>query len=560
MQHFTKFGNETDYIDYIDDTPIVCQLPNVSTIVDSTDVRYAPRDYSKEYLTLKFMGANTLSFAGLGSEVLSYSDDKGETWKTANSGTSISTEKGTTLWFKGNLNRAVSGHQFVTSNATSNGFLLSGNIMSLYFGDNFEGHTDQIYCNYMFSGTSCISAINLILPSLTLYSTSYFSMFQQCQILKYAPKILPATTLASNCYKNMFYYCSNLKTAPILPAITLAANCYYSMFQGCTSLVTAPELPATTLASYCYYQMFTNCTALENAPELPATALANYCYEGMFGNCTNLEIAPKLPAMNLATQCYGRMFSNCTGMVKAPELPATTLTAGCYMRMFGDCSSLEKAPDLLAKTLVEDCYHEMFDGCSSLEFIRCYATNATEEESYLYYWVQNVSDTGTFVKLSGATWYDGNNGIPEDWDVEEEAEPTPPVPPITADLVMYIDDFDNVMEDLIDEYGSFANYMNYYLPDPEAMGGNTYRYTNEVVQYGGSSYYLWENITQENPYPSYALTSTVDYDTLYNNSMEEDIENRYQPIVVFVDDDIEWQYDAPQDGVQFVLVKVVDNS
>lgn len=125
---------------------------------------------------------------------------------------------------------------------------------------------------------------------------------------------------------------------------------------------------------------------------------------------------------------------------------------------------------------------------------------------------------------------------------------------------MYIDDFDDVMETLVDEYGSFSNYMNIYLPNPEAMGGNTYRYTNETVQYEGNSYYLWENITAENAYPDYALTSTIDYNTLYNNSMEVDINNRYQPIEVFVYDDIVFEYDAPKDGQKYVLVKIVENS
>ena len=117
-------------------------------------------------------------------------------------------------------------------------------------------------------------------------------------------------------------------------------SCYYNIFQGCTSLTTAPELPATTLSEGCYKSMFDNCTSLVQAPELPATTLAQACYERMFYNCTSLTQAPKLPATTLAVGCYSNMFSNCTSLIQAPELPATTLQFNCYSNMFRGCSEL----------------------------------------------------------------------------------------------------------------------------------------------------------------------------------------------------------------------------
>lgn len=173
-------------------------------------------------------------------------------------------------------------------------FKVSGNIMSLIFGDNFEDKTDLTNCNYCFcylfyNCSHLVDASNLILPATTLAEGCYQNMFYGCNSLTSAPQILPATTLAMQCYDSMFHGCSSLTAAPELPATTLAVSCYINMFHGCSSLTTAPVLPATTLASSCYNNMFYNCTSLTTAPELPATTLERSCYTSMFYNCTNLN-------------------------------------------------------------------------------------------------------------------------------------------------------------------------------------------------------------------------------------------------------------------------------
>lgn len=117
-------------------------------------------------------------------------------------------------------------------------------------------------------------------------------------------------------------------------------SCYYNTFQGCMSLKTAPELPATTLAQSCYESMFDNCTSLMQAPELPATTIATNCYSRMFFNCLSLTKAPELPATTLASNCYSSMFYGCSSLIQAPELPATTLQFNCYSNMFRGCSEL----------------------------------------------------------------------------------------------------------------------------------------------------------------------------------------------------------------------------
>ena len=133
-----------------------------------------------------------------------------------------------------------------------------------------------------------------------------------------------------------------LRKAPLLPSTTLSSYCYSSMFYNCINLTQAPVLPATTLGANCYSTMFYDCTGLTRAPELPATTLANDCYGSMFNGCTSLVTPPALPSLSLADQCYEYMFKGCTSLTKAPALPATTLVGECYAYMFKDCTSLNE--------------------------------------------------------------------------------------------------------------------------------------------------------------------------------------------------------------------------
>ena len=160
--------------------------------------------------------------------------------------------------------------------ASTSKFSISGNILSLFYEDNFKNYNtfpkipSGEYGNYnprhlpfvFFRSTFLYDARELKLPN-DATELCYYSTFQGCPSLTIAPTILPATTLQRMCYQ--------------------------SMFKGCTSLVQAPELPATTLTYGCYYGMFYNCKSLTTAPELPATTLAKYCYSDMFNNCKNLN-------------------------------------------------------------------------------------------------------------------------------------------------------------------------------------------------------------------------------------------------------------------------------
>ena len=271
--------------------------------------------YSKEFFTIEALGEGTVGI-GIPSSATSLKYRKNnESWTETSEAIQLSVVANDTIQISCVSDYFNNGCSSVF--AISTPFNVEGNIMSLLYGDDFQGQTD-----------------------LSGRNNAFRSLFFNCTTLQNAEKlILPATTLANNCYNYMFQDCTSLTTAPELPATTLADNCCDSMFYNCTSLTTAPELPATTLTDYCYNGMFQGCTSLTSAPELPATTLEGYCYYGMFQGCKSLTTAP--------------------------ELPATTLVSGCYGYMFKDCSKLNNITMLATNISAMDCLYNWVKGVAS---------------------------------------------------------------------------------------------------------------------------------------------------------------------------------------------------
>ena len=261
-----------------------------------------PIDYSSQYLIIEAIEDGTFTFTGTSSNSLSYSLDDGQTWTALASGTASPTvTAGNKIMWKG----ITTPNRYGIGKFSSTGrFNTYGNIMSIVYGDNFEGQTVignfQFYS--LFDNSKVVSAKNLVLPATTLAQECYLQMFQGCTNLTSAPE-LPATTLAQECYAEMFIDCTSLVNAPALPSTTLAEACYVSMFYGCRNLTSAPALPSTTLADYCYDSMFSRCSSLVTAPQLPATTLREGCYQSMFNGCTNLNNIKCLATDITASYC-----------------------------------------------------------------------------------------------------------------------------------------------------------------------------------------------------------------------------------------------------------------
>ena len=402
--------------------------------INAESCGWSPSLYSGQYLT--FVARESGTFWTASNTGVEYSLDSGATWNVLAPDTNTPTiATGEKIMWKANFtgNTSFSVQKFNGSGS----FDIEGNLMSLYYGDDFAGktvmpednHPTILFGYYAKSATGdtytpstwtpakVVNAKNLILPATSL-GVGYRLMFQGCSTLITAPK-LPATSLVGSCYEYMFRGCTSLIKTPELPATTLSSFCYRDMFAGCTSLTTAPELPALTMADYCYQSMFENCTGLTDLPVLPATTLSTYCYLRMFRGCTSITTVSTnyLPRTALAEGCYSEMFSGCISLTNAPELPATTLVAFCYGGMFAGCTSLTTAPELPAATLEAYCYQGMFSGCTSLNSVKCLATE-TKTTGDTYHWLVDVANSGTFTKATTMTsWTRGGNGVPYGWSI-----------------------------------------------------------------------------------------------------------------------------------------------
>jgi hypothetical protein len=86
--------------------------------------------------------------------------------------------------------------------------------------------------------------------------------------------------------------------------------------------------------------------------------------------------------------------------------------------MYYKCTNLETGPDLLAAETKSYCYYYMFSGCTKLNRIKMLAITMSGYYS-MYYWMNGVSSSGTFIKHPSATWTTtGASGVPNGWTVE----------------------------------------------------------------------------------------------------------------------------------------------
>ena len=165
--------------------------------------------YASDYLTITSLtNNNNIYWINGGPSVAGYartvyiSTDGGTTWTSKLSQrnqVSIATlNTGDKLLIKGTHTEYYNSYaNHFTSDYTVD---LSGNIMSLIYGDNFVGQTELTAQNTfkgIFSGLRVVNAQNLVLPATTLADYCYNSMFSGCRSLTTAPE-LPATTLANS--------------------------------------------------------------------------------------------------------------------------------------------------------------------------------------------------------------------------------------------------------------------------------------------------------------------------------------------------------------------------
>lgn len=477
MKKFFKLCKTEDEFNNID-MEYDISYPYVCSVKNSQNVKYFGENYDDDYLTFTILESGTITFKSTNDQVnktISYSIDNGNTWieftssTTEQSLTSDNLNANDKIIIKGNNNSYASKIDNTVYYNTFGGTAkvkVSGNIMSLLYGDNFKNKIELVesysFYSLFYQYTNLISSKYLILPATTLKSYCYYNMFRGCANMIDVPN-LPAIELTSNCYYAMFRGCTSIVKTQKLPAKYLSAGCYAAMFMDCTSLVSTYDLPGEIIYEGSYANMFRNCSSLKIAPKMEATQLDKtssyyacqymfsgctslttayvpkitnllayteetnwtgaYAYYGMFQKCTSLKTLPTLYATTLGFACYCLMFDGCTGLTDIPAdyLPSNlnkVYQARCYDCMFRGCTNITRAPDLLATVLPEKAYYCMFSGCTKLNYIKMMAIDISEANC-LGSWVSNVSSTGTFVKNAAATWdVTGNDGVPTGWTVE----------------------------------------------------------------------------------------------------------------------------------------------
>lgn len=110
-----------------------------------------------------------------------------------------------------------------------------------------------------------------------------------------------------------------------------------------------------------------------------------------------------------------------------------------------------------------------------------------------------------------------------------------------------------------------AEYMAACIEEPFEMGCDKWVYTNDTLEYDGNEYYVWKfsgnNMEGSNP-DALLLTTTDNYETLYGESLEDDITNTFTSLYGFTfTDDITEGYTQEDLGEdKKYLVKVVNNT
>lgn len=279
-------------------------------------------DYSLDYFTIESLqDNNAIKMQKQGNSAstptLSYSLDNGETWSiiTISSTTTFATiNTGDTIIFKGNNTKLANAwDNYNYFNATKQ-FKVYGNVMSLLNGDDFKENSEFNSSSTLnFAGllrtTYIVDASNLILPALTLYTSSYNGMFRGATNLVYGPKLLPA--------------------------LDVPHDGYSSMFEGCTSLVEAPEILATTVSGegalnrmFCMNRNSKVTAAMTKGPVLRITNTNSYnnTYQQLFcGNGNLVEVTVLIEGTNRSFTNWLNNVSS-TGVIKT--LSGTTFTSG----------------------------------------------------------------------------------------------------------------------------------------------------------------------------------------------------------------------------------------
>lgn len=525
-------------------------------------------DKEKEYLSFVALESGTFGFThSVDGAVLYYSKNDGE-W-TALTGT-IDVVKGDVVRFKGELT-PVTNKGIGTFTSTGD-FDAEGNVMSLLFGDNFQDNTTlPEYAFFkLFFDTRICSAKNLVLPSLTLSRYCYKEMFYNCGSLIIAPK-LPALELVDYCYDHMFLHCTKLSYVKALFCTTPSAS-YTSLWLGQVaefgifvrnSKATWYVRSATGIPSnwFDYYSTASTVSSL-NSTVSNHTDQIHTLYDDVSTNHGDIVLLKRLvnglnaaiTPKNISSSAIMTNEKIGTARINKILIPIDPV-ANAYIddtviseteivpyinTLTGENYLILKLGSIINSNHVITEAHIIGTGIYSTPDIRYIDSNM-----YIYPKLPLGTIKNNLLNLM-LSYYNSNLSVLEyriwfdDYPYEKFGY---------ADL----DEWTN------DEFGvSWSQYVSAIVAKPDDSGysngrPNPYIFTGETFQWNGSEYYLWESedgISEA----YYILTNTVDYQELYQHSLEANPQNHWCPYVAKLTADKETY--TLEGGTDDILVKV----
>jgi hypothetical protein len=194
------------------DTPDTGSTPDTGDTPDTgstPDTGETPDTGSVESRYLTFVALEDGTFRFSGNTPIFYSVDDGKTWEKTSNSLNIPVKEGDKVMWKGAA--TVSSNQNgVGRFLTTAKFNAYGEAMSIVNNGDFDAEITLKEGQFarLFSGSTIVSAENLVLPAEAKYRICY----------------------------QMFVKCTSLVTSPVLSAEVTAKECYRGMFSGCTVL------------------------------------------------------------------------------------------------------------------------------------------------------------------------------------------------------------------------------------------------------------------------------------------------------------------------------------
>lgn len=334
-------------------------MPNVSLCAQENEVHYNPTlPFEEQYLTFDILTDGTITWQKVRyrSDTIYASLDNGNTWQTLisdgnESDTTLNVVEGDKIIFKGeNGSYAYQGEyeQYSRFGGTAK-FNVSGNILSLNYGDDFKQYTIlpqvgeyDMHFYGLFSSSNVVSAKNLVMP-LSLenlkdtYSCSYGNMFSQTPYLEDIPEKIPILQQYFIDYSGI----KNLVISKYITSISMGSSIFY----GCSMLSIVVE------SGNSVYDSRNNCNAIIE------TATNKLVY-----GCRNTVIPNDI--ITIGQDAFFNQY-NITSMI----IPNSVTTI--ENRAFYECYDLTS---MTIPSSVTSIGYRCFEGCTSIAEFKILAT------------------------------------------------------------------------------------------------------------------------------------------------------------------------------------------